>query len=368
MFNIYSSDELETDPYTGFGVSDSQFRPVSWTKQKVDLVVGGEIVYKTRDSIEAQVYPTAKIIGDFSSTDTNIFIDDARFFNYEGLIGENTTDLFIVNTPINSVAAAITATVSAAGTISGFTISDGGSGYTGSSADIKISAPSYIKVGVGTTATATATVTNGSITSVSITNPGLGYTNTTPPQVITALPEVSYENVLNVTGIGGTTGTITGIGTTVGTGSHSLALKFTLNIDTGETFEDITGYPIYIFNTSIGSGVTSVNSSDSATVGIGTTFLDNIYIASAFSSNNNVGVVTCNILSTTSVVGLETSGSVTNPRGLFSWGKLSGFARSSSPISIGVTGLTIDSGLSTFPTVQRRGIGLRSNGSLRKGL
>ncbi len=57
-----------------------------------------------------------------------------------------------------------------------------------------------------------------------------------PPQVITALPEVSYENVLNVTGIGGTTGTITGIGTTVGTGSHSLALKFTLNIDTGVNF------------------------------------------------------------------------------------------------------------------------------------
>ena len=368
VFNIYGSDELETDPYTGIGVSESQFRPVSWTKQKVDLVVGGEIVYKTRDSIEAQVYPTAKIIGDFSSTDTNIFIDDARFFNYEGLIGENTTDLFIVNTPINSVAAAITATVSAAGTISGFTISDGGSGYTGSSADIKISAPSYIKVGVGTTATATATVTNGSITSVSITNPGLGYTNTTPPQVITALPEVSYENVLNVTGIGGTTGTITGIGTTVGTGSHSLALKFTLNIDTGETFEDITGYPIYIFNTSIGSGVTSVNSSDSATVGVGTTFLDNIYIASAFSSSNNVGIVTCNILSTTNVVGLETSGSATNPQGLFSWGKLSGFTRSLSPISIGVTGLTIDSGLSTFPTVQRRGFGLRSNGSLRKGL
>ena len=33
-----------------------------------------------------------------------------------------------------------------------------------------------------------------------------------------------------------------------------------------------------------------------------------------------------------------------------------------------VTGLTVDSGLSTFPTIQRRGFGLRSNGSLRKDL
>lgn len=368
IFNIYSSDELETNSYTGFGITENSLRPLSWTKQKVDKVVGGETVPKTRDSIEAQVYPTARVIGDFNTTETDIYVDDARFFDYEGRISENEIDLFIVNTPINSVAAAITATVSAAGTISAFTIGDGGSGYTGSSADIKISAPSHIKVGFGTTATATATVTNGSITSVSIVNPGLGYTSTTPPQVITTLPEVSYENVLNITGVAGTTGTVTGIGTTVGTGGHALALKFTLNIDTGETFDDITGYPIYIFNTSIGSGVTSVNTSDSATVGIGTTFLDNIYIANAFTSNNNVGILTCNILSTSSTVGLETSGSATNPQGLFSWGKISGFTRSSSPISIGVTGLTVDSGLSTFPTIQRRGFGLRSNGSLRKDL
>ena len=37
---------------------------LSWTKQKVDKKVNGEIVFKTRDSIESQVYPTSKIIGD----------------------------------------------------------------------------------------------------------------------------------------------------------------------------------------------------------------------------------------------------------------------------------------------------------------
>ena len=125
------------------------------------------------------------------------------------------------------------------------------------------------------------------------------------------------------------------------------------------------GNPIYIFNTNIGNGVTSIYNSNTSIVGIGTTFLDNIYNVSAYSLNGSVGIVTCNILSTTSTIGLSTSGLYV---GEFSWGKLSGFTRSSSPISIGVTGNTVDVGLSTFPTIQRRGYGLRNTGSLRKTL
>ena len=162
------------------------------------------------------------------------------------------------------------------------------------------------------------------------------------------------------------TGTITGIGTTVGTGGNPLAIKFTLNASSFTGLQE--GYPIYVFGTSIGSGVTSINGSDSSTVGIGTTFLDNIYIINSFHSSSTTGVATCNILSTTSTTGLSTTGSATDPRGHFSWGRLSGFSRASSPISIGVTGLTVDSGLSTFPTIQRRGYGLRSNGALKKDL
>ena len=45
--------------------------------------------------------------------------------------------------------------------------------------------------------------------------------------------------------------------------------------------------------------------------------------------------------------------------------------RSTNPISIGVTGLTVDAGLSTFPTIQRKNHvntsvrGLRSTGAIR---
>jgi len=101
-------------------------------------------------------------------------------------------------------------------------------------------------------------------------------------------------------------------------------------------------------------------------VGIGTTFVDNVYYIHQFSRIGEVGIITCNIRSNTSVVGLSSLGSTLNPVGKYSWGKLSGFTRSSSPISIGVSGNTVDVGLSTFPTIQRRGLGIRQTGALPK--
>ena len=98
-------------------------------------------------------------------------------------------------------------------------------------------------------------------------------------------------------------------------------------------------------------------------VGIGTTFLDNVYNVSAW--NQNVGIITCNIHSDSPVVGLGTTGST--PVGKVSWGRLfstGSITRESNPISIGVTGFTITSGLTTFPTIQRRVQGLRDTGAI----
>jgi len=247
-------------------------------------------------------------------------------------------------------------------------ISDGGSGYTGSTVSISIAAPKSIGVGVGTTATATATITSGSITSISVTNPGLGYTTSNPPQVLAPVAEVSYENVVQIDTVQGFSGIVTGIGTSAGTGSNPLAIRFNLN---SADFDSnlIAGYPIFIYDTSVGSGVTSIDSSDSNTVGLGTTHIDNIYLVHSISYPGGTSAeIVANVHSATNTTGLSTSGSATNPVGRFSWGRLSGFTRSSSPISIGVTGLVVDAGLTTFPTIQRRGYGLRDTGSLRKDL
>jgi hypothetical protein len=260
--------------YSNQGVDTENYKPLSWIKQKVDRKINGENVYKTRDSIESLVYPTAKVIKDFSTTVDEIFVDNAEFFDFDT---PDTFDALIVN-------------------------------------------------GISTTASG------------------------------------SVENVTNISLINGFSGIITGITTTTGSGGNPLALKFHLNTLSYAGLQ--TGYPIYIFDTRVGNGVTSIDSSNSAVVGIGTTFLDNIYYIHQFSSTT--GIITCNINSNTSVVGLATTGSISNPVGKFSWGRLSGFSRSNSPISIGVTGNTVDVGLSTFATIQRRGTGLRNTGALPK--
>lgn len=286
VFDLSYSDKFETNLYSDQGIDNINNKPMSWTKQKKDSFINGEIVYKSRDSIESLVYPTAKIIKDFSTTDNEIFVDNAQFFNYENNIVPNIKFDAIIIDP-------------------------------------------------------------NSVNTVGLTT------------------NFKKEIINDISLVQGFSGIITGIGTTAGIGVP-LALKFYLNsVQTGLS----TGYPIYIFNTNVGKGVTSIYTSNSSVVGVGTTFLDNIYNISAYSINiNNVGIITCNILSTTSTVGLTTSGSVV---GNFSWGRMSGFTRSSSPISIGVTGNVVDVGLTTFSTIQRRstpnqGVGLRGTGSLPK--
>ncbi len=276
IFDLSFSDKFETNLYSEQGVDTENNRPLSWIKQKVDRKINGEDVYKTRDSIESLIYPTAKVIKNFSTTNDEIFVDNAELFKYD----VNTNfDALIVN-------------------------------------------------GISTTASG------------------------------------AVELISNISLVNGFSGIITGITTTTGSGGNPLALRFYLNASSYAGLQ--TGYPIYIFDTRVGRGVTSIDSSDSSTVGIGSTFLDNIYYIHQFSSSGPIGIITCNIKSNTSIVGLASTGSVLNPVGKFSWGRLSNFTRSGSPISIGVSGNTVDVGLSTFPTIQRRGTGIRDTGALSK--
>ena len=364
IFELPSSDIIETNSYIGIGIDEQNYRPLHWTKQKIDKIINGEYIYKSRDSIEAQVYPTARIIKDLSISDTEMFVDDAQFFNYEenesSITIESVGGMIIPQTDLET--AKVTATIGAGGTIASLTIVSGGSGYTGVSTIISFPSPGATGVGIGTTASATISIVNGSLSTPTITNPGYGYTQN--PVVLVSSPKLSKENITNITTIEGFAGIITGISTSAGTGGHSLALKFNLK-NPGSNFTGLeVGYPIYINETSVGYGITSVDSNDGAVVGVGTTFLDNVYyIHSITKSTENAEIIT-NIDSGSVIVGIASTGDLI---GRFSWGRLSGFNRGLDPISIGVTGNTI-SGLSTFPSIQRREFGLRSNGSLRKDL
>ena len=139
------------------------------------------------------------------------------------------------------------------------------------------------------------------------------------------------------------------------------------------------GYPILISDTRVGNGVISVDTHNSSIVGIGTTFLDNIYIVHARNTQGNEnGEIICNVQNGSNIGGISTTGfynvttvGLTTSLGRLSWGRIYNASRSSSPVSIGVTGLTVNAGLTTFPTIQRKHYstsslkGLRSSGSIR---
>ena len=111
---------------------------------------------------------------------------------------------------------------------------------------------------------------------------------------------------------------------------------------------------------------------------IGTTFLDNIYIVNSITSSGENGEIVCNVKNGSNIAGIAETGfhnpaniGLTTSLGRLSWGRLYNGERGTTPISIGVTGFTVNSGLTTFPTIQRRNFkdtslkGLRSTGSLR---
>ena len=377
------------------GVDENNNKPARWEKQKVDIILNGEIVSKTRSSIEPQIYPTAKIIGDLSvtsgkgtGTNDGIFVDDATSFHFEkdrySQSGDNKVDALISSGAIN-VGASVTATVSAAGTISAITITSAGSGYSGN-VDIKFAPP----VGVGTTAAATAVVTNGAVTSTTITNIGLGYTFTNPPLTIIELPAFQTEKINTIENVQGYTGIITGIQQTTRSGGGP-ALKFFFNSVTRDSNGVLTnvdadflkvGYPILVTGTKVGNGLTSINGVNASVVVIGTTFVDNVYIVKSISENGSLGEIICDVhtISASSINGINQIGfhstgqsGMTTSLGQINWGRLYGanLVRSANPISIGVTGLTVDAGLSTFPTIQRKNYvstsvrDLRSTGAIR---
>ena len=199
-----------------------------------------------------------------------------------------------------------------------------------------------------------------------ITNPGLGYT--IAPQVLVRPPIAVTEGITSVTSVTGFSGIVTGIKNVTNSVTGKLAIEF--NLQRTDAITNYTGLvvntPIFISKTSVGTGATSFNETGISTVGIGSEFLDNVYVVHAISNVGIAGSIICNVEPSTNVTGIVTLTGFNN--GDFSWGKLSSLNRSSTPISIGVTGLTVDSGLSTFPTIQRSGgsYTLRQTGALPK--
>jgi hypothetical protein len=370
---IISSDTLDTNLYPGPGISQDTnlFRPVIWCRQTDDLFVDGQPIGKNRVIYEPYVQSSSNIIQNIGITSTVIFVEGVKtFFDSENeYIHDGTSEKpqnkILIVSQDNLISAAATAVVSTSGTVSSIVISNGGVGYT-TSPTVSIGNP----IGVGTSGlvSASATIINGSVTTVAITTGGFGYDSTQPPMVLIESPQLKYEVIDNIS-YSGDFGIITGIKTTsVGVASTGIILD--LFIPENSTLRDgksvtvgvattgisgiQTGYYFVINKSNVGNGLTSLNSSGGV-VGVGSTFIDNIYEVSAVSIAQTVvaGVgityvaqVTVSVSDYNGLSGLGFSGFY----GEYSWGRISAPIRKDPQdfqtyANIG--------GISTSPVIQR---------------
>jgi hypothetical protein len=336
--SVNSTDLVSTNPYFGPGNTDNEslVRPVTWCRQTEDRIINEKEVGKDRTLYEALINPTSYLIQSVGIGSTVIFVESIRpFFN---AINENNTNLSFQNkitliSQETKTSAAATAVVSIAGTISSIILSDGGFGYQ-TAPEISIESP----IGFGTTqrASGISSITSGIVTTVSITYPGYGYTTTNPPNVLIESPTFQIETN-SVFSYSGDFGIISGIKTTsVGVASTGIVFEFVIPKDsflrnssiTGvTTISGIqTGYYFVVYNSNVGRGVTSLNSSGS-TVGVGSTFLDNVYqvadVSIAQTSTVGLGVtyVARVTVSISNYNGLSGIG-VSNFYGEYSWGRI----------------------------------------------
>jgi hypothetical protein len=368
---IKSSDSVLTNLYSGPGISEDPFleRSVTWCKQSEDMIIDGQQVGKDRVLYEPLIQPTTNIIQSVGISSNVIFVESVKTF-FDNSKEYTTIDklpkkITLISQDIR-VAAAATAIVSIAGTISSIAISDGGVGYSTTPSVTIASA-----VGFGTTqrAAAAATLTGDYVSSISITNPGTGYTTTNPPQVLIESPSPKIEVITNAS-YEGDFGVITGIKTTsVGVASTGIIFDFfipknsflrdlsvnSVGIATTGVSGIQTGYYFVVSNSNVGRGITSLYQNGSV-VGFGSTFIDNIYEVAAVSiaqtSVTGVGLtyvakVTVSVANYNGLTGLGFS----NFYGEYSWGRITNITRSNpKSFTIYNTGL---SGISTSPIVQR---------------
>jgi hypothetical protein len=339
--DITSVDVIRTNLYSKQGISiNDEIRPLKWCPQNVDKFISGSgstissVISKDRIIYEPLIYPTAYVIKNIVATNTEIFVDNVKTFFDNINESPVTNDINIISNEIQ-VQAAVTATVSIAGTIESLTIENAGVGYN-TSPQISVASP----VGVGTTARITATIdSNGSINSLIIVNAGTGYTFTSPPLILVESPRQRIETIEQVD-YQGDFGIISGIGTTTISGSS--ALIFDLFIPTnsfirnssvnnvGSALTGIsgisTGYYFHISNSNIGNSVTSLDNSNSV-IGVGITFIDNVYEVFSFAVKqkvvSGVGVTFINevivkVSDNSSLVGVGGSGYY----GDYSWGRI----------------------------------------------
>lgn len=170
---------------------------------------------------------------------------------------------------------------------------------------------------------------------------------------------LAYETITGVS-YDGDFGVISGIKTTtIGVGSTGIVFQFYIAPDSilrtntyisGDTSELKQGYYFKINNSNIGNGLISLENNGTQ-IGVGTTFINNIYKAYSVSiaSTSVIGVGMTNVLEVTAKVDRFITGvGISNYYGDFSWGRIHSFNRTK-PKAFTINPI----GISTAPIIQR---------------
>ena len=287
--DILSSDILLTNPYSGIGRLNDETveRPVMACKQTDDVFINGSPVGKNRRLYEPYIFPTTNLIQPVGIDTTVAWVEGvATFFDNrkENLVEKKLGKIEIISQD-QTQAGFGTVVVSAAGSITGVTISNAGIGYT-FTPSIAIGPPAP----GGTTATAQCTITNGSISAITVTSNGSGYIGTQKPYVIIEEPKVYNEPIKEVQYDGDFGSIVSVANTNVGGGATAIEMSLFIPPDSfirdiginpgGINTEGITGlvtsYYFTASRTNIGNGSTSFYN-DGSILGISTNYFDNVY-------------------------------------------------------------------------------------------
>ena len=381
--DILSTDTVETLPYFGPGNTDNVelTRPVDWCRQTEDKIINGRGISKARTFYEPNIVPNATLIKNVAIGNTVLYVDTTRpLFNQNN---ENDSTLLFQNNIIihpggEKVGATATATVSTAGTVTGFTITNGGLGYI-ATPNVSVASTNGVSgIGTITTARGLATLTNGVVTGIAVSEGGVGYAATSPPSVLISPPEAQKLEKTEVyfpDGYRGDSGSIVGFATTA-IGSDTFAL-FDLYIPQQDnvfnqsffvgfaitTSQIAVGDVFTIYNSNIGSATTAITSYDGAgaVLGISTSYIDGVYeVLEAVTEPRNVGGIGTATVRVRSKVAnaplgfdFDTNSGMTTSmyQGSYSWGKI--ILKSGSANAYTAHNQQGIGGISTSPTILR---------------
>ena len=304
---VTSTSSVQTIPYFGPGNTQDEnlLRPVVWTRQTEDKIIGEELVGKDRELYNANVNPCAYITKTVGIGSTVIYVDSLRpFFDPDNEI-ENATkradrqDNITIISQASKVGAVATCLVTSSGIVTSVDITDGGYGYT--------SAPNVIfgQTGVGTTAVGRSFISAvGIVTGIEVTDGGTEYSQSDVPSCLIAPPPLVSEED-DVGSFIGDEGIIVGFGTEGAEAAVDKSLIFDIHIPYGSFMRNanITGTAVtlssinvgdyfVIKNTYVGFADTTLKSLDigGEVIGIGTDFVDNIYQVDTVANHITDGV------------------------------------------------------------------------------